>query len=51
MSRLSDVTTPILNFPAANNAAIARMVQYGGTTVDGVASALSPLLTVSQTRY
>jgi aryl-alcohol dehydrogenase-like predicted oxidoreductase len=35
-ARLSEVSAPRLNFPAANNAALSRLAQNGGTTVDGV---------------
>jgi aryl-alcohol dehydrogenase-like predicted oxidoreductase len=34
--RLAAVSAPRLNFPAANNAALARVAQNGGTTVDGI---------------
>lgn len=42
--RLTTVSAPRLNFPAANNAALARMAQNGGTTVDGVPASLAPWL-------
>jgi aryl-alcohol dehydrogenase-like predicted oxidoreductase len=43
-ARLADVSRPRLNFPAANNAALARVAQNGGTTVDGVATPPPPRL-------
>jgi hypothetical protein len=38
------VSAPRLNFPAANNAAFARLAQNGGTTIDGVATPAPPRL-------
>lgn len=49
--RLDEVSAPRLNFPAANNAALARMAQNGGTTVDGRATRLSPMLAAASTVY
>ncbi|MFG2680541.1 aldo/keto reductase [Streptomyces sp. NPDC048392] len=48
---LNDVSTPALNFPAENNRTLAPMLQFGGATVDGRTSAVSPLLRTSSTRY
>ncbi|MDY7106798.1 MAG: aldo/keto reductase [Actinomycetota bacterium] len=42
--RLDAVSAPRLNFPADNNAALARLASNGGTTVDGVATPLPPQL-------
>ena len=43
-ARLAEVSAPRLNFPAANNAHLARVAQNGGTTVDGVPTPLPPRL-------
>jgi aryl-alcohol dehydrogenase-like predicted oxidoreductase len=43
-ARLTDVSAPRLNFPAANNATLARLAQNGGTTVDGIPTAPPPRL-------
>ena len=43
-ARLTEVSAPRLNFPAANNAALARLAQNGGTTVDGVPTPSPPRL-------
>jgi aryl-alcohol dehydrogenase-like predicted oxidoreductase len=43
-ARLTEVSAPRLNFPAANNAAFARLAQNGGTTVDGIATPAPPRL-------
>ncbi len=43
-ARLDEVSAPHLNFPAENNANIARMARNGGTTVDGAPSATYPSL-------
>jgi hypothetical protein len=44
VARLAEVSRPRLNFPAANNAAFARVARNGGTTVDGVATPPPPRL-------
>jgi aryl-alcohol dehydrogenase-like predicted oxidoreductase len=43
-ARLTEVSAPRLNFPAANNATLARLAQNGGTTVDGVETPPPPRL-------
>ncbi|MEE6258149.1 aldo/keto reductase [Plantactinospora sonchi] len=43
--RLDEVSAPRLNFPAENNAMLARMAQNGGTTVDGAPTPAYPALT------
>ena len=43
-ARLAEVSAPRLNFPAANNATLARLAQNGGTTVDGIATPPPPRL-------
>jgi aryl-alcohol dehydrogenase-like predicted oxidoreductase len=43
-ARLTEISTPRLNFPAANNAALARLAQNGGTSVDGVPTPPPPRL-------
>ena len=43
-ARLTEVSAPRLNFPAANNAALARLARNGGTTVDGVPTPPPPRL-------
>jgi aryl-alcohol dehydrogenase-like predicted oxidoreductase len=43
-ARLTEVSAPRLNFPAANNAGLARLAQNGGTTVDGVPTPVPPRL-------
>ncbi|GHH82882.1 aldo/keto reductase [Streptomyces sulfonofaciens] len=48
---LDDVSAPRLNFPADNNRTLAPMLQFGGATVDGRPSAVSPLLSANSTRY
>ncbi|MFI2301857.1 aldo/keto reductase [Actinacidiphila glaucinigra] len=48
---LDEVSTPALNFPAHNNAALAPMLQFAGARVDGRASAPSPLLRAHSARY
>lgn len=48
---LDDVSTPTLNFPADNNRTLAPMIQFGGATVDGRRSPVSPLLQAGSARY
>ncbi|HUN32400.1 MAG TPA: aldo/keto reductase [Trebonia sp.] len=43
-ARLTEVSRPRLNFPAANNASLARLARNGGTTVDGVETPPPPRL-------
>jgi aryl-alcohol dehydrogenase-like predicted oxidoreductase len=43
-ARLTEVSAPRLNFPAANNATLSRLAQNGGTTVDGVPTPSPPRL-------
>ena len=43
-ARLTAVSAPRLNFPAANNASLARLAQNAGTTVDGVPTPPPPRL-------
>jgi aryl-alcohol dehydrogenase-like predicted oxidoreductase len=43
-TRLTEVSAPRLNFPAANNANLARLAQNGGTTVDGIPTPPPPRL-------
>ncbi len=49
-ARLSAVSAPRLNFPAANNAALARVARNGGTTVDGIPTPPPPRLVVEGAR-
>jgi hypothetical protein len=42
--RLTEVSAPRLNFPAANNAALSRLARNGGTSVDGVSTPPPPRL-------
>jgi aryl-alcohol dehydrogenase-like predicted oxidoreductase len=51
LARLDQVSQPRLNFPAANNAAIARVAHNGGATVDGVPTPLAHMLAESDARY
>jgi aryl-alcohol dehydrogenase-like predicted oxidoreductase len=48
---LDKVSAPRLNFPAQNNAHLAPLLQFGGTTVDGVPHEVFPLLQASDARY
>jgi aryl-alcohol dehydrogenase-like predicted oxidoreductase len=41
-ARLTSASAPHLNFPAENNAALARIARNGGTTVDGVPTPAPP---------
>jgi aryl-alcohol dehydrogenase-like predicted oxidoreductase len=41
-ARLDEVSVPTLNFPAHNNAALARLARNGGTTVDGIPTPMPP---------
>jgi aryl-alcohol dehydrogenase-like predicted oxidoreductase len=50
-ARLTEVSAPRLNFPAANNAALARLAQNGGTTVDGVPTPLPPRFAAAASTY
>ncbi|MBM6403289.1 aldo/keto reductase [Phycicoccus sp. CSK15P-2] len=51
VARLDAVSTPTLNFPAANNAGLAAVARNGGATVDGVATPVAPMLAHSAERY
>ncbi|HEY6494001.1 MAG TPA: aldo/keto reductase [Trebonia sp.] len=44
VARLTEVSAPRLNFPAANNASMSRFAQNAGTTVDGVPTPVNPRL-------
>lgn len=48
---LDEVSAPALNFPADNNRTLAPMIQFGGATVDGRPSTVSPLLQANSARY
>ncbi|MFF0048013.1 aldo/keto reductase [Streptomyces sp. NPDC005498] len=48
---LDEVSAPELNFPADNNRTLAPMIQFGGATVDGRPSTVSPLLQANSARY
>ncbi|SFS40958.1 Predicted oxidoreductase [Streptomyces sp. ok210] len=48
---LDDVSAPTLNFPADNNRTLAPVIQFGGATVDGRRSTVSPLLQAGSARY
>ena len=43
-ARLTEASAPRLNFPADNNATLARLARNGGTTVDGVPTPAPPRL-------
>ncbi len=43
-ARLTEASAPRLNFPADNNAALARLARNGGATVDGVPTPAPPRL-------
>lgn len=51
IAALDEVSTPTLNFPAVNNRTLGHDLQFAGTTVDGVPSALSPFLKPGGARY
>ena len=51
VTALDEVSTPALNFPAANNRDLAPPLQFAGATVDGQAHAVSPYLAASEARY
>jgi aryl-alcohol dehydrogenase-like predicted oxidoreductase len=48
---LDEVSAPSLNFPAENNKMLSRSLQFAGATVDGIPSAVSPLLHANAARY
>jgi aryl-alcohol dehydrogenase-like predicted oxidoreductase len=50
-ARLDDVSAPALDFPAANNRDLAPALAFAGATVDGRATAVSPLRGSGQVRY
>ncbi|GAB3935824.1 aldo/keto reductase [Kribbella albertanoniae] len=49
-SRLDEVSTPKLNFPADNNRLLAPTIQFAGATVDGRPSTVSPWLSAAEIR-
>jgi aryl-alcohol dehydrogenase-like predicted oxidoreductase len=49
--RLDEVSQPHLNFPAHNNATLARIAQNGGTTIDGVPTPAPPSRVLGQRVY
>ncbi len=49
-SRLDEVSTPKLNFPADNNRLLAPTIQFAGATVDGRPSTVSSWLNAAETR-
>jgi aryl-alcohol dehydrogenase-like predicted oxidoreductase len=51
LSALDAVSEPALNFPAENNRVLAPALAFAGATVDGVPTAVSPLLAGSSQRY
>ena len=51
VARLDGISTPSLNFPAANNRDFAPMLQFAGATVDGRSNGVLPYLIGSPTRY
>lgn len=50
-ARLNEVSAPKLNFPADNNASLARLARNGGTTVDGLATPAPPRLIQGERVY
>jgi aryl-alcohol dehydrogenase-like predicted oxidoreductase len=51
LAALDEVSAPVLNYPAPMHGAQRDMLQFAGTTVDGVTSAVYPPLTQSAERY
>jgi aryl-alcohol dehydrogenase-like predicted oxidoreductase len=51
LGRLDEVSAPTLDYPAPMHGALRAMLQFGGTTVDGEASAVYPPLLADSTRY
>jgi aryl-alcohol dehydrogenase-like predicted oxidoreductase len=51
LATLDDVSAPVLNYPAPMHGAQRDMLQFAGTTVDGVTSTVYPPLTQSTERY
>ncbi len=51
LQRLTDVSTPQLNFPAANNEQLAPLLAFGGMTVDGVSYPQFPMIPEDAARY
>jgi len=51
IATLDKVSAPTLNFPADNNRLLAPILQFGGSTVDGVTYPVSPLFGSSDARY
>ncbi|MEV4536708.1 aldo/keto reductase [Asanoa sp. NPDC049518] len=50
-TRLDEVSTPSLNFPADNNRILAPSLAFAGATVDGRTTVVSPRLGSSTVRY
>ena len=50
VKRLDDASAPKLNFPAENNRLLAPGLAFAGATVDGVATAMLPVLRGTTTR-
>jgi aryl-alcohol dehydrogenase-like predicted oxidoreductase len=51
LAALDEPSTPLLDFPAPNNALLGPMLGFGGTTVDGVELPAWQALVTSTTRY
>lgn len=51
IAALNAASEPTLNFPAENNRALAPSLAFAGATVDGIRTAVLPLLTASAQRY
>ena len=51
LAALEELSSPSLDFPAANNAGLGPMLGFGGTTVDGVQFPTWPALLDSPARY
>jgi aryl-alcohol dehydrogenase-like predicted oxidoreductase len=51
LTRLDEVSAPVLNYPAPMHGAQQAMLQFAGTTVDGTESAVYPPLLQSDVRY
>jgi len=51
LAALDEVSAPVLNYPAPMHGAQRVMLQFAGTTVDGVTSSVYPPLLASDVRY
>lgn len=51
LARLDEVSAPVLSYPAPMHGAQQAMLQFAGTTVDGVTSSVYPPLLQSSVRY